>query len=342
MSQTEPDKDLVMAVERWSSSHDNMLPQEFKRGTDPDELYSCLLGSRYRSLKRRRTKLTIEVVEIMERIEKKKRVNTSAGFKAMQENNRTLRHQEIHCEDHRKWVRNCLSPEWQEGPEPKISSKGCSNPYPGLCNLGNTCYINAVLQSLLHCGSARRYLMNMTNALQEKTTNDLRRELSTLVRTCFLGQSSDDGDKPMAFDTFSPHAFLDMFINGRSCARPPFTLCQQHDACEAFEEILDHTGMGKALFNTGSWSIKEGIVMLDELVTHDFIETFLVGQDSVLDMNRLLPDLSFVQRHNRWQPNLASYSLQCTVGRRRNSPYRLFSLRESRPKHSSIPHCVLC
>ena len=39
--------------------------------------------------------------------------------------------------------------------------------------------------------------------------------------------------------------------------------------------------------------MKEGIVMLDELVTHDFIETFLVGQDSVLDMNRLLPDLLF-------------------------------------------------
>jgi hypothetical protein len=68
LTQTDPDKELVIAVETWCSLHDNVLPQEYKHGTDHDELNACLLGQRYRSLKRRKAKLTPEVREIMDRI----------------------------------------------------------------------------------------------------------------------------------------------------------------------------------------------------------------------------------------------------------------------------------
>jgi hypothetical protein len=133
LTQTDPDKELVIAVETWLAVHDNVLPQEYKHATDHVELNECMLGQRYRSLKRRKAELTTEVREIMERIEIiKQPVKRTSGFEAMQVNNRTIRHQEVHCEGHRKWVRTRLIPEWQEGPEPKMSSpKGCSNPYHG-------------------------------------------------------------------------------------------------------------------------------------------------------------------------------------------------------------------
>lgn len=53
--------------------------------------------------------------------------------------------------------------------------------------------------------------------------------------------------RPLKFDHFSPHAFLDAFIN----CRPECNLGAQHDARVALEEILTRAGLGSTLFNTG-------------------------------------------------------------------------------------------
>jgi hypothetical protein len=73
LTQTEPDKNLVIAVEAWCASHDYVLPQEYKYGTDNDTLKARWLGQRYRSLKRRKNEVSPEVLEIIDRIEKVKK-----------------------------------------------------------------------------------------------------------------------------------------------------------------------------------------------------------------------------------------------------------------------------
>ena len=113
LTQTEPDKNLVIAVEAWCASHDYVLPQEYKYGTDKDTLKARWLGQRYRSLKRSKNEVSPEVLEIIDRIEKDRQpVNKTIGFVRMQVNNRTRHHQDMDCEAHRNWVCARLLPEW--------------------------------------------------------------------------------------------------------------------------------------------------------------------------------------------------------------------------------------
>eukprot|EP00973_Karenia_brevis_P015986 2185938-Karenia_brevis.AAC.1 len=45
--------------------------------------------------------------------------------------------------------------------EPELQYR---QPYPGLINLGNICYLSSVVQCLLHSGLARAHLLSLANA----------------------------------------------------------------------------------------------------------------------------------------------------------------------------------
>ena len=59
---------------------------------------------------------------------------------------------------------------------------GGANPYPGMSNLGNTCYLNAPLQCLLHCGAARAAILKPTQHVDEE--HSIQQALRALVSAC--------------------------------------------------------------------------------------------------------------------------------------------------------------
>ena len=127
--------------------------------------------------------------------------------------------------------------------------------YPGLANLGNTCYVNAVCQALVHCDAVRNWLAtdNLASSVPEDDDKDFLKALQNLSHTLRHGIQPATGDPPVRFSVWSPHALLDAFLrchwsNEHDASE---ALGKQHDAREALEEVFTTTRMGSQLFDTG-------------------------------------------------------------------------------------------
>ena len=86
--------------------------------------------------------------------------------------------------NHEKWCDDHLPPGRLQHPvRPTLCSlAGGANPYPGMSNLGNTCYLNAPLQCLLHCGAARAAMLTPTQHVVEEQS--IQQALRALVSAC--------------------------------------------------------------------------------------------------------------------------------------------------------------
>ena len=86
--------------------------------------------------------------------------------------------------NHEKWCDDHLPPGRLQHPERPTLCRlaGGKNPYPGMSNLGNTCYLNAPLQCLLHCGAARKALLTPTQHVDEE--HSIQQALRALVSAC--------------------------------------------------------------------------------------------------------------------------------------------------------------
>jgi len=110
------------------------------------------------------------------------------------------------------------------------------SPYPGFTNLASTCYINAVLQCLFHCGRVRE-------ALAGKETGDGRcctTQLAKLMAAYVHGIKPPDSATLVKVDVYAPHEFAD-FVRA---SRPAFVLGSQHDAADFLSWLLQHTSVG--------------------------------------------------------------------------------------------------
>jgi hypothetical protein len=219
------------------------------------------------------------VIVLLEQIER--RVTKTPGPTALKAKvalmQAVLRLQERQCNAHRDWVRlHPLAQGQEEWPQLQLA-KGGRYPYPGLANVGNTCYLGAVLQCLLHCGHVRRHLSSMLSDGQTEGTRAFRDELVRLFAECYLGSSIDGSCKLAKFDVLSPHAFVDAFLHVRVLSSQALPLGDIHDACSAMEEIIAQIELGQALF-----------VYIPEFDEKNPVRTFIDDESCLIDMNDLV------------------------------------------------------
>ena len=69
---------------------------------------------------------------------------------------------------------------------------GGSSPYPGFVNLGSTCYLNAVLQCLLHCEKARAALAALQSDGASPLARELNRSLAAMAHLYVEGESHEE------------------------------------------------------------------------------------------------------------------------------------------------------
>ena len=138
-------------VLEWMDAHENALPKEFMKPTTVAQRAEYFLRNKFKYIKCK-TDHPPEVRVLLEQIERRSSEASGpaplkAGVASMQA---VLRLQEKQCKAHRELVQKHFPAKCQEE-EPQLQlAKGGRYPYPGLANVGNTCYLGAVLQCLLH------------------------------------------------------------------------------------------------------------------------------------------------------------------------------------------------
>ena len=193
-------------------------------------------------------------------------------------------------EEHEEWCGLHFPSQERSKRQPEPQEK---YPYPGLVNLGNTCYLNAVCQVLFHCVAARKFLrsgVEMPEASPADVADDdsatLLQELQSLAQNLADGFPTELPGQRCHVDCWSPHYLLDVFLRCR-----PLQLGGQHDAREALEEILTCTRLGKELFDTGAERVQRSdIVSLPAFAEDGWCYQSFTSNHQVVQMRELLAD----------------------------------------------------
>mgnify|MGYP003306237015 CR=1 FL=1 len=119
-----------------------------------------------------------------------------------------------------------------------------TSPYPGFTNFTSSCYINAVLQCLLHCHKAREHFAQM-QLRDGEDENSVRAALTQLTHWYVHGAKIEGVSSPVKFDVIAPHALAQSVCE----ARPHlFSLEDQKDAAELLAFLLEETGLAAECF----------------------------------------------------------------------------------------------
>ena len=139
--------------------------------------------------------------------------------------------------EHDAW---CRGQRRDPEPRPLLRREAGKHAYPGLLNLGQTCYLGSVIQCLIHCGAARAVLQDQPAAAPQDGVATLPLALQSLAAECVHGVSlpADAGLRPdfrAGVDLYSPHAVIDVFADVSG-----FVVGSNYDACEALQLLFQN------------------------------------------------------------------------------------------------------
>jgi len=275
-------------IKEWSSRNNGRMPMQRK-----DDKEQTLFAFKLDKIMRKDPKSQMLQTRLAQLLENAHQTPTKAcqrGAKQRDRGRAAPAFLQRVTEEHEEWCGLRFSTHEGSKRPPELQEK---NPYPGLVNLGNTCYVNAVCQILFHCDAARNCLRSGVEvpegspaSVADEESADLVQELQSLAQNFADGFPTELPGQRCRVDCWSPHALIDAFLRCR-----PLQLGEQHDAREALEEILTRTRLGADLLDTGAQGFQRSDIVSLPAFTEDgwWYQKFTSAQQ-VVRMRELLAD----------------------------------------------------
>ena len=275
-------------IKEWSSRNNGRMPMH--RNDDKEQ---TLLAKKFAKLLHKDPKspmLQRRLAQLQENAHQTPTKASQRGAKATNTKRAASAFYQRLKEEHEEWCGLRFSSQEGSRRPPELQEK---YPYPGLVNLGNTCYLNAVCQVLLHCDASRIFLRRgfevpegSPASVADEDSEGLSRGLQNLAENFVDGFPIELPGQHCRVDCWSPHALIDAFLRCRD-----LELGKQHDAREALEEILTRTRLGNDLFNTGAQCLQRPDIVELPAFTDDgwWYKNFTSAQQ-VVRMRELLAD----------------------------------------------------